>query len=188
MFKITIFQLSLFFILQSCVYNQNYKNSAVDDLTSQNPEYGDQIKTHIKESQKSQNFRNNFDNKNSSYSYTIEDKLSSSNSIGSLNSILQIGVEKNRYIHKIRAQIFCLSTENNFLTKPLSFKWIDWKVQGHNHSGEATTDHDGFLNISMTNEKQSKSFKKMTLNYENKDYELILDTLKKEMILKVNCN
>ncbi len=144
--------------LQSCVYNQNYKNSAVDDLTNQNPEYSDQIKSHIKDSQKSQNFRNNFDNKTSNYSYTIEDRLSSSNSIGSLNSILHIGVENNCYIHKIRAQIFCSSSENNFLTKPLSFKRIDWKVQGHNHTGESTTDH-----------------------------ELMLDLLKKEMVLKVNC-
>ncbi len=185
--KITIFQLSLIFALHSCVYNQNYKDDTVENLTNQNPEYSDQIKTHIKDSQKSQNFRNNFDNKTSNYSYTIEDRLSSSNSIGSLNSVLHIGVENNRYTHKIRAQIFCSSAENNFLTKPLSFKRIDWKVQGHNHTGEATTDHDGFLNISMTDDKQSTAFKKMTLNYENKDYELMLDLLKKEMILEVIC-
>lgn len=94
--KITIFQLSLIFALHSCVYNQNYKDDTVENLTNQNPEYSDQIKTHIKDSQKSQNFRNNFDNKTSNYSYTIEDRLNSSNSIGSLKSILHIGVESNR--------------------------------------------------------------------------------------------
>ncbi len=174
------------FTLQSCIYNQNYKNSAVEDLTSQNPEYSDRIKTNIKESEKEHNYKNNFDNKANRYSYTIEDRLSFSHNIGSLTSTLHVGLENNQYVHKIKMQTFCSSSENNFLAKPLSYKKLDWKIQ--NHKGQVTTDHDGFLNISVTDKNQSAAFRKLILNYENKDYELVLDILKKEMILEVNCD